>query len=75
MSLHTICDKCMKVIDGSEPWVQIAQTTLVNNGGIATVETPSATYDYHPNHAPKLVKGQPEPPPEINNELPEPEDA
>jgi len=67
MSLHTICDKCLKVIDGEKPWVQITQTTLVvGEAGSVVVDTPSATYDYHPNHAPKLTKGEPEAPPEVD---------
>lgn len=68
MSVHTLCDKCGKVIDKSEPYLQIVVTELASNdtGGMV-VQTSAVTYDYHPNHAPKLDKAkptEPETPPE-----------
>lgn len=72
MSVHTLCDKCGKVIDKNEPYSQLTVTELQEDagGGVSVVST-AVTYDYHTNHLPKLSKsnlddsmtGEPEPEP------------
>jgi hypothetical protein len=72
MSDHTLCDKCGKVIDKSEPYLQVVVTELSATPEAGpTVTTAAVTYDYHTNHAPKFEKAKPEeteeteePPPE-----------
>jgi hypothetical protein len=73
MSVHTLCDKCGKVIDKNEPYSQLTVTGVQEeiDGGV-TVITTAVSYDYHTNHLPKLSKsnlddsmtGEPEPEPE-----------
>lgn len=64
MSDHTLCDKCNRVIDKSEPYLQVIVTEMVITDGAPTVATTAVTYDYHPEHAPKFDKAKPEEPPE-----------
>jgi hypothetical protein len=65
MSDHTLCDKCGKVIDKSEPYLQVVVTELSNTPESGpTVTTTAVTYDYHLNHAPKFEKAKPEETPE-----------
>lgn len=62
MSDHTLCDKCSKSIDKSQPYIQVAVTEVVEAEGTPTTQTPTVTYDYHPAHAPKFETGKPEEP-------------
>jgi hypothetical protein len=57
MSVHTLCDKCGKVIDKNEPYSQLTVTGVQEeiDGGV-TVITTAVSYDYHTNHLPKLSK-------------------
>jgi hypothetical protein len=76
MSDHTLCDKCGKVIDKSEPYLQVVATTLAVTDGAPTVTAAAQTYDYHTNHAPKLEKAKVEETPEEPvEEEPPPEEA
>jgi hypothetical protein len=60
MSDHTVCDKCGKIIDKSESWLQVVATELTSStDGNPFVASTGATYDYHPEHAPKLTKLEP----------------
>jgi hypothetical protein len=73
MSDHTLCDKCGKVIDKSQPYLQVNVTELATNdtGGVV-VQTNAVTYDYHTNHAPKFSKAEPTEPTEPPVEEPPP---
>jgi hypothetical protein len=62
MSDHTLCDKCGKVIDKSQPYLQVNVTELVVPDGTSMVQNSTTTYDYHSNHAPKFEKAKPEEP-------------